>query len=46
MQSAEPILGFFGLGINRDARTGSYRELGLAPLGRARDGPGPGAGGG
>jgi len=32
--------------LDRDARTGSYRELGLAPLGRARDGPGPGAGDG
>ena len=39
----------FGPGDNvldRDARIGSYRELGLAPLGRARDGPGPGAGDG
>jgi len=37
----------FGPGDNvldRDARTGSYRELGPAPSGRARDGPGPGAG--
>jgi len=39
----------FGPGDNvldRDARIGSYRELELAPLGRARDGPGPGAGDG
>jgi len=37
----------FGPGDNvldRDARIGSYRELGPASSGRARDGPGPGAG--